>query len=74
MSTLIDHLAGNPELLDREIGKEIARRLASVDARSRGVESKLDKLAAMFDAKAARMVSNGYRLDLARSRLEESAL
>ena len=71
MTALIDHLAAHPDVLDREIGKEIARRVAAFDGRARDIEDKLDRLDAMFDAKVEKMVLAGYRLDLVRLRRQE---
>jgi hypothetical protein len=71
MSALIDELVRRPALLEREVSKEIARRVAAFDARSREIEAKLDTIESMFDAKAERMAENGYGIALARQRRAE---
>jgi hypothetical protein len=73
MTLLVDDLIRRPALLDREVSKEIERRLASIDDRSRDIERKLDAIDKMVDDKEARMIEQGYRIDLVRSRREASA-
>jgi hypothetical protein len=54
MTDLVDHLARNLALLDREVSKEIARRVASFDAQSREIERKFDAIEKRFAHRAAR--------------------
>jgi hypothetical protein len=67
----VDELIRHPALLETAVTKEIARRLASIDALTREAEDKLNKIDAMFAEKEAKMAAAGYRLDLVRLRRED---
>jgi hypothetical protein len=71
MSALVDERIRRPALLEAQITKEIARRVASVDARNREAETKFAAIEKLFADKEAKMAAAGYQLDLLRQRRPE---